>query len=155
MSFSFFCSIAPRRSLSPSLTDETKPPPQLLLSLCSCSPRLGRALPRSSDAALRRNISASAAAAVAAAGDSSSSSSKKPKKKPTKILASDPEEVALRPAAPLAAFSVGGSSADAVNFEGGLLVLGLFEEDLVQKEEDKDEEEESRACENGGNQNGE
>ena len=85
------------------------------------------------------NVTTAAAAVAAAAGDSSSS--KKPKK-PTKILASDPEKVALRPAAPLAEFSVGGSAdADAVKFEGDLLVLGLFEEDLAKKEEDKAGEE--------------
>ena len=76
-----------------------------------------------------------AAVAAAAEGDSSS---KKPKK-PTKILASDPEEVALRPAAPLAEFSADGG--DALGFEGDLLILGLFEEDLVKKEEKKDGEE--------------
>jgi len=72
------------------------------------------------------------------------SPSKKPKK-PTKFLASDPEEVALRPATPLAEFSVGGSSDDGaalLEFEGDLLVLGLFEEDLVKKEEKDGEESE-------------
>ena len=79
------------------------------------------------------------AAAAAANGDSSSSSKNSTKKKrPTKVLASDPEEVALRPAAPLAEFSVSGDDADASRFEGDLLVLGLFEEDLVKQEEDKE-----------------
>lgn len=89
--------------------------------------------------------------AAAASGDSpSSSSSSKKKKKPTKDLASDPEEVALRPATPLAEFSVAASGADdaASKFEGDLLVLGLFEDDLVKKKEEdgegKSEDEEDK-----------
>lgn len=108
-------------------------PPRLARNLC-CS--ISSAAP-----APRRSI------AVAAAAGDSTSSKEKPKKKPTKILPSDPEEVALRPAAPLAEFSV---EDDASKFEGDLLVLGLFEEDLVKKEEgEKKEGEESEDEEEG------